>query len=374
MINLAKTYSRKALTGLLLLTSTCLNCAEDNSEAEILSSSHHASSSPTQQLYIAFSGEAKSPDTPVKVIKAFDVTKSNGVFTVTGTHDVFTQEGQELRNTALNNGNLFVTQAYKRASGILEFGPIKSDGSRDPLGMVVTPDTTPGLNHPYDVVIGDDGLMYVSSQDSNIVSYFSQNHHGAWQPAEIPHELKHYKLAPGTFVGAHSSGVSGDHYDPIPKDKGGLTFTDGTHSHSVRGIAWYKKTLYVANQADNSVFMYDTDDGKFLGQIADHDSVLNKPVQIQCHKDLVYIGCPGNATIQVYDPSKKKLSQFIHDAARLDSASGISFGLDGNLYVADRKGKAIHRYSDEGSFIDTFINLSAYGITDSPEGIMWVQG
>ena len=70
------------------------------------------------------------------------------------------------------DGNLYVAQAYKGASAILQFNGALALASYTMafLTEFVTPTTSAGLVHPYQPIFGPDGNLYVSSQDSNIVS------------------------------------------------------------------------------------------------------------------------------------------------------------------------------------------------------------
>ena len=64
------------------------------------------------------------------------------------------------------DGNLYVAQAYKKASVILKFSgtPSKGSSTLKYIGEFVTPSASAGLSHPYQPVFSADGDLFVSSQ------------------------------------------------------------------------------------------------------------------------------------------------------------------------------------------------------------------
>ena len=58
----------------------------------------------------------------------------------------------------------------KKDSRVLTFSPVNSDGiSRNFLGNYVTPTTSTGFVHPYFLTFNNEGNLYISIQDTNIV-------------------------------------------------------------------------------------------------------------------------------------------------------------------------------------------------------------
>ena len=247
--------------------------------------------------------------------------------------------------------------------------------------MTAASPSSTGLLHPYQPVFAADGTLYVSSQDTNVVTAFHGP--GSAQPgtpmSNSKFLLKHYAdgtFNPGTFVPALSADARAPQFTPVPADQGGLTFTAvGKTQHSVRGLAFDSAgNLYVADEANDRVAVFDAD-GKLLGAVTgSHNDTLSAPVAL-CYdaaRNTLYIGSPGNKRLFSYDVSGVTKDHFtanalIQDAA-LDKLSGIAVDPDGNLYTGDRKANKIHRWRPDGSPRSLF----AGPFHDSPEQIIAV--
>src|SRR5438046_2684798 len=107
---------------------------------------------------------------------------------------VYSTEGKELRK-ALNkkslpedivlrelrgfvfgpDRNLYVVNSYYEYSEVLKFkGALNNDGQHDFLSVFVKHDSVlnPGISHPFNAVFDSEGDLYVSSQDSSLVSRY----------------------------------------------------------------------------------------------------------------------------------------------------------------------------------------------------------
>ncbi len=72
---------------------------------------------------------------------------------------------------AFLGSDFYVAQAYKGNSAILQFSGVGST----PLtyvGQFATPANLSGLLHPYGLAFNSNGNLFVSSQDTNVVSAF----------------------------------------------------------------------------------------------------------------------------------------------------------------------------------------------------------
>jgi hypothetical protein len=332
----------------------------------------------SQQLYgfyVSFSGESS---TPINNVYALAPSGGSPVSTaVLGTNP--SQPFQELRGMAFGpDGNFYVAQAYKGASAIVQFSGTLASGSwtRAFLEEFVTPATSAGLVHPYQPIFGPDGNLYVSSQDSNIVStFYGPVNGGKSMPAW---SLLPGTFYPGTFVPAFSAKVGIPPNTSVPVDQGGLTFvTTSSSTHSVRGLAFDTSgNLYVADEGNNRVSVF-SPAGTFLGAITQSKNhTISQPVAVcfDAATGTLYLASPGNQSLFTYDVSgvaKKDFdANFLVSDSNLDKLSGIALDLSGNIYTGNRKDNNIYKWTANGK---TWSSSAFAGpFTDSPEQIIAV--
>jgi hypothetical protein len=348
-------------------------------------------------LYVSFSGESATPIKNVYALSPKGETVSKAVL------DPAKAPYQELRGMSFGpDGNLYVAQAYKKASVILKFSgtPSKGSSTLKYIGEFVTPSASAGFSHPYQPVFSADGDLFVSSQDTNVVTAF----YGPKSPSSgkaMPNSkflAKRYgggTFNPGTFAPAHTAKPGAPSFTSVATDQGGLTFktlpnsadksgTGGTHS--VRGLAFDKAgNLYVADEGNDRVAVFDTD-GKLVGVITgSKNHFLSAPVAL-CFdgSKTLYIGSPGNKSLFTYDVSRMKKKDFeaqvfVSDAKELEKLSGVAVDLDGAIYTGQREikkhsndqkqsdGKKIYKWSSKGTPL-----AFAAPFDDSPEQIVAV--
>src|SRR5262249_29290889 len=146
--------------------------------------------------------------------------------------------------------------------------------------------TVPALVHPYDVAVDVHGRLYVSSQDTNVVTGFEAS--GATLPI-ASHLATTYRapgagFAAGTIVASSVGALRGAaHRAPdVPRPQGlGVTFDD-VHgrlvANSVRGVLCHAGHLYVADEPENAVKVYVLATGALRAQIVGPN--LRAPVQL----------------------------------------------------------------------------------------------
>jgi hypothetical protein len=153
--------------------------------------------------------------------------------------------------------------------------------------------------HPFDVELGDDGRLYVSSQDTNTVLAILPK---TRKPAPVAsHLLKSFpngNFLPGTLVASslgrlHECGERAPLDVPSPQGLKVVLDVHGRPRHSVRGIVVHRKHLYVAGEAGNVVKVYELKTGRLVARI--HGKKLAKPVHLLLHGDTLYIGSAGTA-------------------------------------------------------------------------------
>lgn len=329
-----------------------------------------------QGFYVSFSGESSTPIDNLYALSNSGETVSQEVLDPS-------QSYRELRGMAFDAaGRLYVSQSYKKSSAILQFAASAGQGSytRAFLASYATPAVSSGLLHPYQPAFGPDGNLYVSSQDTNVVTgFFGPQSPQAGQAMAISAFLQNRYPAgtfnSGTFVPAHTADSGVPPFTPVPVDQGGLTLTSGGSPHSVRGLAFDDAGhLFVADEGKNRVAVFDAATGTFLGAItqsANHSVQEPVAVWFAAAAGLLYIGSPGNQRIFSYPVANVAGGNFqanvlIHDSGRLDKVSGITVDPTGGLYTCSRKTNKIYRWQADGALVGTF----AKGFSDSPEQIV----
>ena len=358
------------------------------------------------QVYVSFSGEAGSK---IENVGAFssDGTRLGLVLSDGGPY-------RELRGLALDTaGRLYVADAFKKGSAVDVFSAaINADGySRNVLGTLITPKSSKALLHPYGVAF-DGGDLFVSSQDTNVVSGYAISGKKTPSAKNLPvaayleklHSKGDYYGA--TFVASAQPVTVGKKTPPaVDPDQGGLSAVGfdapeaaENHSpdcvaddklpakqqarHSVRGIAFAGKRLYVADQAKDRVGIYGHKNGTFHGWIDTTDDAsanpnkLDKPVGLALSPTdgRIYIGSPNNEAIFAYDPSSKKLALVVSSASHgagdaLKDLSGLAFTPDGMLLFGSRSQQQLYQLDPSEPS-----SLSAFGakLEDGPECLLVV--
>jgi DNA-binding beta-propeller fold protein YncE len=337
------------------------------------------SKAPVSQWYVTFSGESgkKGVTTPINNVIAVDTKgKVLGEVLAALPPDI---QLSELRGMALgSDGTLYVAIAKKNVSQILAFSArINHDGrSRNYLGVAADGSTTDGLLHPYGVSFGPDGDMFVSSQDTCVVSRFTapgngNPYRGSRATDTCPYLKSSFpggSFLAGTFVACANPPGAG--ITPVPASKGGLTNLDESDPkpvrRSVRGFVFDARTLYVADEAANRIAIYDSGDGEFQG--AATDERLQGPVGLALNpaNGHIVIGSAGSKRLFSYHPDSCELHELAHDD-RLDGVSGIACDPSGLLYVSCRKALRISVWDEKRGF-DHF----AGPFSDTPECLLGV--
>jgi len=333
----------------------------------------------SQQLYgfyVSFSGEVtQNPINNVYALSTAGVTLSTAVLGANPR-----QAFQELRGMAFGpDGNFYVAQAWKGASAVMQFDGALSQGSYTMSfnENFVTASASAGLVHPYQPVFGPDGNLYVSSQDTNVVTvFYGPENSSAGQAGPDASSLPTGTFYPGTFVPAFSAAVGIPPNTSVPVADGGLTFlTTSSSTHSVRGLAFDSSgNLYVADEGNNRVAVFNST-GAVLGFITGSKShTISEPVALcfDVAGETLYIASPGNNTIFTYDASGAGKSEFtakllISDAS-LDKLSGIAVDPSGNLYSCSRGDMTISIWTESNGAWSA--SSFAGPFTDSPEQIM----
>src|SRR6201987_4783387 len=240
------------------------------------------------------------------------------------------------RGFALVGDDLYIANAWRQDSHIARYHK-HGDTFRFKDVFVKTKQVT-AMVHPFDVELGDDGRVYVSCQDTNTVVSLVP---GTYEPAPVAaHLLKRYpngKFLPGTLV-ASSQGNLPEYGDrkpldvPPPLGLKGVLDKRGKPRHSVRGIIVHREHLYVADEAGDSVKVFNVQSGELMARITGRELVA--PVHLILHGETLYIGASGTGSILTLDltstpPSGEFKARIVIDG-KLDAPSGFAIGPDGD--------------------------------------------
>jgi len=278
------------------------------------------------------------------------------------------------RGFALVGDNLYIANAWRKESHIARYR--RRGDTFHFSDVLVTSKQVPGMVHPFDVELGDDGRLYVSCQDTNtVLAILPKTHKPMPVAAHLRKTFPDGNFLPGTLV-ASSQGRLPDIDEnapqdvPSPQGLKGVLDVHGKPRHSVRGIIVHRRHLYVADEAGNAVKIFELKSGRLVARIK--GKRLAKPVHMILHGDTLYIGAAGTGSILAYDIPKVaprgKLKARTVIKGKLKAPSGFAIGPDGDLYVAERFDQRVRRFSIDGKKKGTFID----GLPDIPEFLVHV--
>ena len=269
----------------------------------------------------------------------------------------------ELRGVFLHNDGIYVCNANRKESRILKYFSALDDHSRYKcLGTFISPAHSSALAHPFAICfVGD--RCFISCQDSNTVISFTSN----GGVAKHPNSLKQYpNLLPGTFVASSHPNLPGvPPTTAVARPIGLSAELDDKKQvrHSVRGIAAFDTTLFVADQAADAVKGYDMQSGE-LKQTIEH-SALEKPVHLLVNNDVLFIGSSGNGKILKGKVISGTCGDLVEAAEGISHLSGLA-SVGGTLYIGSRDECTIYRVLPSSRKPEVFIKH----LPDAPEFVI----
>jgi hypothetical protein len=278
------------------------------------------------------------------------------------------------RGFTLVGDDLYIANAWRKDSHIARYH--RRGDMFHFADVVVTTKHVSAMVHPFDVELGDDGRLYVSSQDTNtVLAILPKTRKPAPVASHLRKSFPNGNFLPGTLVASSLGRLpeAGDHPPvDVPSPQGLRVVLDvhGRPRHSVRAIVVHREHLYVAGEAGNVVKVYELTTGRLVARIK--GKTLAKPVHLLLHGETLYIGAAGTGSILAYDIPRKaprgKLKPRTVIDAKLKAPSGFAIGPDGDLYVAERFDQRVRRFSIKGKSKGTFIK----GLPDMPEFLVHV--
>ena len=196
-----------------------------------------------------------------------------------------------------------------------------------------------------EIVLGPDHDLYVSSQDTGLVSRFAEptaHSPGAPRPTIID------GFPSGTFISPQNGAFQ-------------------TGKYPIRGITFDAVgALYVANEKRNEIEVYDHAGAVLPSIISTEDVKVDRPVQVPFDAEgTLSTSSAGNNAVLSY--ADNTLAALIGPhGAHLDAVSGIDVDANGHLYVGSRKAKYVLRYALPGW--DGWDGAQALGVCGSFAG------
>ena len=278
------------------------------------------------------------------------------------------------RGFALVGDDLYIASAWRGDSHVARYRR-RGDTFRF-VEVVMTTAQLSAMVHPFDVQLGDDGRLYVSSQDTNtVVAMIPRTRRPGPVGASLRRRFPNGRFLPGTLVASSRGGlpaVAGAAPVDVPSPLGLELVVNikGEPRHSVRGIVVHRGHLYVADEAGDAVKVFELKSGSLVAQVKGR--ALRRPVHLRLRGDVLYIGSTGRGSILAVDLSAKtprgKLKARVVVDGKLDAPSGFDIGPEGDLYVAERKKRRLRRFSPEGKKRGSFVKH----LPDMPEFVVYV--
>jgi subtilisin-like proprotein convertase family protein len=263
------------------------------------------------------------------------------------------------------------------------------------------------LNKPYGITIGPNGNIFVSSFSNNSVAEYDKAT-GALvgQNAIVPPGLGGLQNPTGLVFGPNGdlfvASTSGNNANTILEYTiNGTTATPVGVFASGGGLSDPEDlifdgagNLYVSSHNTNQILEYDPN-GNFLGAFVTAGSGgLNGPEGLVFGPDgNLYVASKNNSSVlEYFGPGSATPGAFATtfvapgpNSGNLSSPEGLTFGLDGMLYVTSDATNSVLRYEGPnipfavpGTFIEAFVPQIPGGIgqggLDGPQGIIWGPG
>ena len=253
------------------------------------------------------------------------------------------------RGFALVEDDLYIASAWHGDSHVARY---RRRGNRFRfVENVVTSRQVVAMVHPFDVALGDDGRVYISSQDTNTVIAIEPQ---TRRPVPVVQHLRESfpksRFLPGTVVASAQGRLPDVGRVPpadVPAPLGLDVVLDvqGKPRHSVRGVVMHQKLLYVADEAGDMVKIFEVATGRLLARI--RGKLMKRPVHLLLHRRTLFVGAAGSGSVLAYDipkgPPHGKYKPRVVIDGKLHEPSGLAIGPEGDLCVAERFDQRVRR-------------------------------
>ncbi|HKD06046.1 MAG TPA: hypothetical protein VKB79_09100 [Bryobacteraceae bacterium] len=306
----------------------------------------------------------------------------------------------ELRAMAVYKGNLYVVNGGKSASNLLVFqGPPAKGPAFNYLDTVIGPGQS--IMHPFGIAF-DSSSCYISNQDSNVVAQVNLT---AGNNGQVTGSLGSgcqcdyltnlyppaIRFLDGTFVASQNGNLVGVAVvaPDVEQSQGGLNVLPASKSgkpvapsNSVRDVAIANGILFVCDEVDCQVNMYDLSGGAYLGSGSlnklspTHLAISGSGLWVSAGESLLWSALPSSTSgaslsfqaVAITLPKKNKVG-------------GISFDSSGNVYVVFQDGTggtgtgSIQKYIVTSGTPPTLQNATTFATIseDTPEFCLWIS-
>jgi len=278
------------------------------------------------------------------------------------------------RGFALVGDDLYIANAWRKDSHVARYR--RKGDTFHFAEIVVTTKNISAMVHPFDVELGDDHRVYVSSQDTNtVVAIRPKTRKPAPVAAHLRKRFPDGNFLPGTVVASSrgrlpEAGERAPRNVPSPQGLDVVLDAHGKPRRSVRGIIAHRKHLYVADEAGDDIKIFEVPSGRLVARIK--GKKLIRPVHLVLHDGTLYIGAAGSGSILAFDIPRRaprgKLKARVVIDGKLKAPSGFAIGADGDFYVAERLKRRVRHFSANGKKKGTFID----GLPDMPEFLVYI--
>jgi DNA-binding beta-propeller fold protein YncE len=254
---------------------------------------------------------------------------------------------------------------------------LKYDGVTGAFVSVFVPANSGGLNTPEGLVFSPwDRNLYVASRLSNsVLKYNGQTGASLGTFASSPAaswvrfgpDLNSYVSNDGDSSVYKFDGLTGTASgNPfIPAGTGGLNFAEDV------AFSPFDQNFLIGSANTNEVLKYDRNTGAFLGVFASGATGAHGLAFSPWDKNLyVTTFTGGNSVLKFDGRTGAPLGTFVPSGSGgLNSPVGLTFGPDGNLYVASYGSSQVLKYDGRtGAFLSVFVSAGS-GTLDGPAGL-----
>lgn len=290
-------------------------------------------------LFVSFHGGKPEKNPHKNNIHAYDKEGKKLASAVLRETDGVTLD--ELRGIYLSGELLYVVNANKQENCILCYSGKNIDYKL--VGKFASRSDCPAIVHPFDLAFDGTGHVYVSSQDTNVVTRLKMSKGGkAGTAAPVAPALQRGgSFLPGTFVASSASLSSST--TPVAQPQG-LAYSApvGDKKHAVRGVEWVGGAFYVADEPANRVKVY-AKNGEFLGQ----SNEVESPGHLVAYQGTLFVS-GGDRIVSSKLPKKPGNFELVPvKGLKVKNSSGMAFTPKGKLYVASRTEGRIHKFDAE---------------------------
>ncbi|MFG0329070.1 MAG: hypothetical protein ACF8PN_04145 [Phycisphaerales bacterium] len=251
-------------------------------------------------------------------------------------------------------------------------------------GDAIGPYTGAGadLDGTLGVTLGPDGLVYVASEDANMVLRFDPETRAfvdrfVWDDPDTPEDETGGLAGPSSVLFATDGSLLVGSFDSdavlrydgstgafvevfVASGSGGLNGPDAGKAFGPDG------RLYIPSYWSNAILRYDGATGAFVDAfVPPNGSGLRRPRQVLFRNGLMYVSCEFTNRVMRFDATTGAyVDDFVDPAlSGLRAPTGIGFGPDGGFYVGSAGTDEVLQFDGvTGAYLGIFLDGAAAGL------------